>query len=414
MGWVRHASTIAAAASIGFLGATVSTSSSLAAPARHFRQAGNAAAGSDLAISQPANQAGAAGDAAQLSLRITDPAPGAMLKSVTAAGLPPGLNIGKNGTCVTAQDEICGFLTTPGAYHVTVTATDNLGATTSASFTWKVARAPGTGPVAHVHVGPRGKCLDDLGDSRANGAKVVIWTCDSRKGETWTVAQDGTLRIRGKCLDVAALRYRAPFRLWSCNGTAEENWIIGAEALLVETDTITHMWCVIDPRLNPANGTQAKIGSCGGPADRSPARVLSAGPLASGVPGKCLDDAGNSAANGTKVVIWTCDGGAAQRWSLMPDLTVRIHGKCLTAAKGSTANGAKITLQTCNDGARQQWDAEQIALTPGSRGQTVIAGMLVDQTASAWLADPSDSRANGTQVVLEHGDFGPGAYLAIR
>jgi hypothetical protein len=32
--------------------------------------------------------------------------------------------------------------------------------------------------------------------------------------------------------------------------------------------------------------------------------------------GKCLDATGASSANGTQLIIWTCGGGANQRWSL--------------------------------------------------------------------------------------------------
>jgi Ricin-type beta-trefoil lectin domain len=64
------------------------------------------------------------------------------------------------------------------------------------------------------------------------------------------------------------------------------------------------------------------------------------------VPGKSIDDAGSSAENGTKVVIWTCNGSKAQQWTVRPDGTVRIHGKCLTVTGGSTASRNNVELWT--------------------------------------------------------------------
>lgn len=40
------------------------------------------------------------------------------------------------------------------------------------------------------------------------------------------------------------------------------------------------------------------------------------GPIASGIGGKCADDYTVSSANGTRLDIWTCTGGANQQWNL--------------------------------------------------------------------------------------------------
>jgi hypothetical protein len=367
-----------------------------------------------ITISRPADQAGTVGDAAGLWLRVSDSAPGVTPEFVTAAGLPPGLNIGSYGTCSGSQDQVCGFLTGSGTYHVTVTATDKLNASASVSFTWKVAPAAGNGPTGPVRLGLGGKCLDDLRNSDANGAKVVIWKCDGRQAENWTIAQDGTVRIHGKCLDVPALSNNAGMRLWSCNGTPGENWLISVFAELQNTNQTTYMWCVQDPGRSTRDGTQVRIGTCGGQDDTSQAWVTPAGPINSGVPGKCMDDAGNSAENGAKVVIWTCNGSRAQQWTVRPDGTVRIHGKCLTVTGGSTASRNNVELWTCDGAASQQWQPQIVGLTPGSRGQQMIASVLTYQARGLMLADPGNSQANGTQLVVKRPDYGPGSYWAIR
>lgn len=40
------------------------------------------------------------------------------------------------------------------------------------------------------------------------------------------------------------------------------------------------------------------------------------GSYRSGVAGKCLDDPGLSTADGTQLVLWDCNGGANQQWTL--------------------------------------------------------------------------------------------------
>src|SRR5206468_3668 len=60
--------------------------------------------------------------------------------------------------------------------------------------------APPSGPV-HLYKGIGGKCIDDAGNSSANRAKVVIWTCNSHdRAQGWTYS-GGKLIHNGKCLN---------------------------------------------------------------------------------------------------------------------------------------------------------------------------------------------------------------------
>ncbi|MFF9473696.1 ricin-type beta-trefoil lectin domain protein [Streptomyces roseolus] len=74
-----------------------------------------------------------------------------------------------------------------------------------------------------------------------------------------------------------------------------------------------------------------------------------------GLAGKCLDVAGASSADGTAVQLYTCNGTAAQRWTLAADGTVRALGKCLDVTGGATADGSKVQLYTCNGTGAQRW-----------------------------------------------------------
>ncbi|MFC3381017.1 ThuA domain-containing protein [Couchioplanes azureus] len=77
-----------------------------------------------------------------------------------------------------------------------------------------------------------------------------------------------------------------------------------------------------------------------------------------GLAGKCLDVAGAGTADGTKVQLYTCNGTAAQTWTVTPGATVKALGKCLDVAGGGTANGTRTQLWTCNGTGAQTWAAQ--------------------------------------------------------
>jgi hypothetical protein len=111
------------------------------------------------------------------------------------------------------------------------------------------------------------------------------------------------------------------------------------------------------------------------------------GPITSGAnSAKCVDDNGQSSANGTKIQIWDCNGGANQSWTVASNGTLQVYGKCLDITGASTANGALIELWQCTGGANQQWQASN--------------GELVNPASGKCLDDPGSNTANGTQLDL--------------
>ncbi|MFF7634473.1 phosphatidylinositol-specific phospholipase C domain-containing protein [Kitasatospora sp. NPDC008050] len=132
-------------------------------------------------------------------------------------------------------------------------------------------RNPGIWRTGQVTSGIAGTCLDDYGDSTANGAAVDLYTCNGTPAQQWRPATDGTLRINGQCLDVtgAATAPGTLVELWPCNGGANQQWSVNAVGALVSSQS-----------------------------------------------GLCLDDPSSATANGTRLRIWSCDGTAAQHWAL--------------------------------------------------------------------------------------------------
>ncbi|MET8116351.1 lectin [Streptomyces prasinus] len=107
-----------------------------------------------------------------------------------------------------------------------------------------------------------------------------------------------------------------------------------------------------------------------------------------GLAGKCLDVAGGATADGTAVQLHTCNGTAAQRWTVSADGGVRALGKCLDVSGASTADGARVQLYTCNGSTAQQWSYH------------VTTRDVVNTGADKCLDITGNNSANGTPAQI--------------
>ncbi|WP_329369510.1 glycoside hydrolase family 3 C-terminal domain-containing protein [Streptomyces sp. NBC_00669] len=117
-----------------------------------------------------------------------------------------------------------------------------------------------------------------------------------------------------------------------------------------------------------------------------PADAALAGQLV-GYQGLCLDVNAANSADGTKVDVYTCNGTAAQQWTVGSDNTVRALGKCLDITSAGTANGTKVQLYTCNGTGAQVW-------------QPQADGALLNPSSGRCLDDTDESTTPGTQVQI--------------
>ena len=121
--------------------------------------------------------------------------------------------------------------------------------------------APSSGAV-HPVVGFDGKCMDDKGNSSANRAAVVIWSCSgSDPAENWKFS-NGEFIHNNKCLnDQGNAGSGGHVILYSCNGGSNEKW---SELANGELKLQAHggKLCADDPRSSTKNGTQLIVYAC--------------------------------------------------------------------------------------------------------------------------------------------------------
>lgn len=108
------------------------------------------------------------------------------------------------------------------------------------------------------------------------------------------------------------------------------------------------------------------------------------GTIASGIPGKCLTDPGDSSTNDTAAVLSSCNNSASQLWNANRG-TVTINGKCLDILGGGNTNGTKVDLYSCNGASNQVWVPQQ-------------NGELANPASGLCLDDPNLSTTDGTQL----------------
>ena len=75
--------------------------------------------------------------------------------------------------------------------------------------------------------------------------------------------------------------------------------------------------------------------------------------LVSAATGKCLTAPRSLA--GTTLEIWPCDGRQSQEWTVMHDGTMRVAGLCMDTAGGSSTNLTKVQIATCSGNPSQQF-----------------------------------------------------------
>jgi Ricin-type beta-trefoil lectin domain/Glycosyl hydrolases family 16 len=107
-----------------------------------------------------------------------------------------------------------------------------------------------------------------------------------------------------------------------------------------------------------------------------------------GYGGLCIDDRSASTANFNPVQVYTCNGSAAQQWTVVQaGSTLHVLGKCMDINGGGTADGTAVDLYDCNSTAAQ-------VFVPQSNGS------LYNPQSGKCLDDTGWSTTPGTQLQI--------------
>jgi len=209
---------------------------------------------------------------------------------------------------------------------------------------------------------------------------------DTLAAQATQVSFDGTRRVLAKPLangDVAVALFNQGSGTTTISTTAAAIGKSGSSFTLRDawTDATTTTTGTISASV-PAHGTVVYRVSGGSVTSTPPSTTTT---LVSAASGRCLDVPNSNTANGTQPIIWDCNGGANQRWTVSGQ-TLQVLGKCLDAPTSATA-GSKVQIWDCNGGTNQKWTFNSNGTISG-----VQSGLCLDVNGAAT--------ANGTVVIL--------------
>ena len=332
----------------------------------------------------PGRRADRAGRTVSWQVNATDGLTGCSL-IFTASGLPPGLAIDRCG-------RITGLPYQPGSYRATVAVGDSAsGVLVARTFRWTITSpAVITAGKIRLALGGTAMCLADRPGSTGPTAKLTA--CGRSAGQRWSLTSNGSIEQAGKCLTAITGPDGLPaVGLRTCTNRMAQIWQQLAQGGLASAKTGQ---CLTKPATGPAYAVT--LAGCAGIARQ--AWTLPAGPLAPGIPGRCLAKVAASGGEPAHVALARCRAVASQNWAITPAGAIGIGSRCLDAGP-SPAAGTPVTLSACAAGPGQRWQplpalattASTVASTTGSTGTLLInpaTGLCLDVAATATATSP--------------------------
>jgi alpha-tubulin suppressor-like RCC1 family protein len=227
----------------------------------------------------------------------------------------------------------------------------------------------------------------DLGDNRTAASDVPVLVGPRAPGQVTAVPGDNK----------AMVSWRAPASLdgGTVTGYAATAVPGGAGCTSTATTcTITGLRNSVTYRITVVTRTTAGESGASSPVRVTPeAAGAPAGPIRSAVRwAACLAVSNGSGADDAKIVLRGCDSSAAQRWTIEVSGALVVNGKCMDVYRDEKRNNAPVELWTCTGGANQKWQAWH--------------GALVNPVSGKCLDDPRYDTADGTQLEIYTCDGG--------
>ncbi len=302
-----------------------------------------------------------------------------------------------------------------------------------------------------------GMCMAASGGGISAGTAIVLERCGTADSEVWQPQPDGTLRnpASGLCLTALDWEVNSQLALATCAAKPTQVWALPTAAVSVahpgrqefrlgnavsiataaSPKTLTYRATGLPAGLS-INATTGLITGAPTAVNDGTAAVTATdangnvgraffdwsvhdGQITNGG-GWCVDNYRGVTPNGNPIVVWGCNSGGTQLWTVRANGALGLEGKCLTVAGDSTADGSPIVLYDCRDVGSQIWrqQADGSLVNPASgkclnapslaRGTHFTLAACTDAAGQRWLlpaslvvANPgSQSTGIGTTVNL--------------
>ncbi|WP_410631279.1 ricin-type beta-trefoil lectin domain protein [Amycolatopsis sp. cmx-4-83] len=218
-----------------------------------------------------------------------------------------------------------------------------------------------------------GLCADVPAASTTNGTRVALWDCTAGSNQSWTLTAAGELRVYGsKCLDVTA---DGATQIADCTGSRK--WALNADGTVTQAGTGE---CLDATAHGTTAGTAIGVWTCNGGANQRWARGDVTGVLRGTTSGKCVDVPALSQENGTRPALWDCNGGSNQTWVSTDSNALEVYDtKCLQA------DSAAVQITDCTGSADQHW-------------QVRFDGAVINAASAQCLTPIGHGTANSTEL----------------
>ncbi|MDT5039160.1 MAG: hypothetical protein QOE51_145 [Actinoplanes sp.] len=261
--------------------------------------------------------------------------------------------------------------------------------------------ANNTAQLLAVHADARlqilGKCVTSYQDAKIENNPIVLADCGTAGSQIWQPQSDGTLRnpVSGRCLAAATASLGDQLVLATCTGAGTQVWTLptaadvdavtnpGRQDMLVKNAVTIRTAGTVGSRAYRATGLPAglSIDAANGTITGTPTTVGqgttvvtatdSAGATSrrffswsvhhgeiTGPSGLCVDDWLAGTNNGNKVVVYGCNNGNTQRWTVRADGMLEAAGKCLTIAADPIIAGSPVVVDECRGADVQKWSQQ--------------------------------------------------------